>query len=203
MQISGNQDTNGVVLEREDALIIQQKANGQMKEGFMRGNSNVRIEEIVENETGLDNEVVNGPGCELHKGQEGIGLNNLPSDEEALPPVADTEDTPPGFPIPIYKKTNDKEDRGKATLTRIKETPPCLAVRRSHRLEKKYPEGRIRYGNSKAKGGKKRGKAILLNEDYQATLDPLNIEQAEMVIKMAGIQVKGSMEEEVAEVVMG
>lgn len=217
MQISGDQEFIGTVLEKEGVFIIKQTINGQMNEGLMGGNSNVRIEEILDNETGLDNEVDNGPRNELQMGQEGIGLNNLISDKEAIPPVLNkiqgnnvevTDDSPPGFPLPIYKKADDlgfgdKEARNKRILAKIKETPPCLTVRRSQRLEKKYSQGRVKYGNSKAKGGKKKGKAILVNEDYQATLDPLNVEQAEMVIKLAGIQVKGSIEEEVAKVVMG
>lgn len=147
----------------------------------------------MENDNTLGNVETNGLTSEPQLGQE-----NGP----------DIEDAPPGFPIPIYKEVNDlglgdKEGHIQDPPSKIKATPPSLAVRRSSRLEKKYSGGRVRYGPTKNRENKKKGKAILVNVEYQATLDPLNVEQAEMVIRMAGIQVKGNIEEEVAKVVMG
>lgn len=199
-KIMGNTDNhnfNEIIFENEGVLMLQNEANdftnNQVGEGLMGGKSNVRIEEIVENDNTLDNVESNGLTSETQLDQE-----NMPV----------TEDAPPGFPIPIYKETNDlglkeKEVHIQNPPSKIKATPFSLAVRRSSRLEKKYSGGRVRYGPTRNKENKKKGKTALVNTEYQASLDPLNVEQAEMVIRMVGIQVKGNIEDEVAKVVMG
>lgn len=128
--------------------------------------------------------------------------------------VEEEQGPPPGYPLPIYQQldmlqieTTEQETTIEASVQNkgrnTKATPPCLAVRRSSRLQKKYSAGRIRYGVSNKKTGKKAVRATQIKGDYQQSLDPLNIEQAEMVVRMAGIKFDGKIEEEVAKVVMG
>ncbi|KAF3331832.1 hypothetical protein FCM35_KLT03238 [Carex littledalei] len=109
-----------------------------------------------------------------------------------------TEGPPPGFELPIYRLS--------PTIKEVKKKTRCanesLKVRRSPRLEKKYREGGKKIGAGKTNRGRKPAKVKMVKMDYQESLSPLSMTQAGMVIKLAGVEVKGTIEDEVAKVVM-
>lgn len=70
-------------------------------------------------------------------------------------------------------------------------------VRRSERLKKKLSVENSNKNSVKKKLGKQYGVINKLKLDYLQSLNPLDTKQAEMVITMAGVQLKGGIEEEV------
>ncbi|KAF3338800.1 Gag-Pol polyprotein [Carex littledalei] len=181
---------------------------------------------LTGSENGTEDGNITGPEQDLRLDIEGTGPlatgphnivptglmeNGLCGGDKTTVKETDDPTHPPGYPIRVYgpnelfEKGNGEHvtntlDQGQARRT--KTTPASLEVR-SPRLQKKYAAGRTRYGSDKKKMGKKGGKATLVQEEYLQSLNPLSFEQAEMVVKMAGITFSGKMEDEVAKVVMG
>lgn len=107
---------------------------------------------------------------------------------------------PSGFEFPMFQFTG-----GPSCIPNSDTNLSLKAekVRRSLRLLEKYTEKRKCYESGKKKYNKRINKPKKARLEYQQTLGPLEMEQAELVIQMAGVEVKGKMEEEVAKIVLG
>ncbi|KAF3336494.1 Zinc knuckle [Carex littledalei] len=79
--------------------------------------------------------------------------------------------------------------------------PATGSVRRSARLRGKYPNG-VRFDSGKRNYKKKSNKAKQARLEYLQSLNPLDKDQAQLVVKLAGVEIQGNIEEEVAKVAM-
>ncbi|KAF3319883.1 hypothetical protein FCM35_KLT21857 [Carex littledalei] len=150
------------------------------------------------------------------------GLIIEPMVETEAHSAEDAHSPPPGFELPIYKDDHDDGNsegpppgfelpiyRSGPMLTatkagkKISQANTNLKVRRSPRLEGKYRAGGKKTSSGKKVKGRKPAKAKIVQMAYQQSLDPLDMSQAQMIIKMAGVEVNGQIEEEVAKVIMG
>ncbi|KAF3340661.1 Gag polyprotein [Carex littledalei] len=126
-------------------------------------------------------------------------LENQGADENQGPP--------PGFDFPTYAANSQQEQVVNETLVQqgvgIQQelNTTTQQARKSARLTEKYSGGRVRYdaGKRKYKRGNAKFKPVRL--EYQDSLKPLDKEQAEKVIKMAGVQISGKIDEEVEKIV--
>ena len=106
---------------------------------------------------------------------------------------------PPGYEVPIHNSSNSLLNKEVVQVCFV----DAGKTRRSPRLLEKYSEERVRYDDGKKKYNKKNNKPKKARLEYQKTLDPLERQQAELLVQMAGVEIQGRIEEEVAKIVMG
>ncbi|KAF3325446.1 Zinc knuckle [Carex littledalei] len=82
-----------------------------------------------------------------------------------------------------------------------KEKEESQTMRRSKRLSEKYSEERLKYNSGKRTYKKKGSKPKPVKLDYKESLNPLSMDQAKLMVQLAGVEVSGAIEDEVAQVV--
>lgn len=85
-------------------------------------------------------------------------------------------------------------------LSEESEDAGMMSLRRSAQL-KKYPNG-VKFNSGKKSYKKRNNKAKQARMEYLQSLDPLDMDQAQLVVKLTGVEIQGRIEEEVAKMAM-
>lgn len=155
----------------------------------------------------------NNSGVGMEQGQESV-MSQFDLEQQVVQGVGhkekgENQGPPPGFEFlaSIAKEgpqmgqcSNAFQAPQEASIQQMENTE-TQQVRKSRRLLEKYSEGRLKYDSGKRKYNKNNVKLKPVNLEYQQTLDPLNKDQAEKVIKLAGVQMRGKIEEEIEKIV--
>ncbi|KAF3336448.1 Gag polyprotein [Carex littledalei] len=196
--------TKGEIMGRKDFV------REEILEG--KGNSSVVIEELEEGQ--LPREVL----------QEVMIKGTDPSPTELCPSIVQSESAllegpPPGFQHPLITQLEegahhkpiqeDCHNFSTVTDTHLPEGPTGLglltpaggSVKRSARLKAKKSQVNYSATVGKRTYKKKCNKTKGAKLEYLNSLQPLDVDQAKLVINLAGVVFQGSMEEEVAKVV--
>lgn len=77
-----------------------------------------------------------------------------------------------------------------------------VQIRKSARLAAKYAKNKVKYNTGKREYKRKGNKPKQAGLEYLKSMEPLELEQAKLVVSMAGVEIKGNVEGEVAKMVL-